>query len=286
MTLYHYCSTRAFHSIVETRSLWLSSLSQSSDYMEGKLVAKAIERLAVSGNLAPAIAKQIQDKMVLIENVFGSLGFCLSAEGDLLSQWRGYAADATGVAIGFNKDYLEWLAEASRSEKQGGFRLKKVEYNLSAHDALVEPTYLEVKRLISVGAFKTLGPQGLVDIRTDEEIELDNKGIRNATTNALLTLAILVPTLYLLKSSAFREEHEWRLTSLLVDTETGSCSHRSVDDQLVPFRVYELREMERGPVSEVILGPKHATPVRVVQNFLKQSGFGEVKVIRSEATYR
>lgn len=31
---------------------------------------------------------------------------CFSASRDLLSQWRGYAADGTGVAIGFRKKYL------------------------------------------------------------------------------------------------------------------------------------------------------------------------------------
>ncbi len=44
--LYHYCSTDTFFNIVKNRSLWLSSLAQSNDYMEGKLVAQAITRLA------------------------------------------------------------------------------------------------------------------------------------------------------------------------------------------------------------------------------------------------
>lgn len=32
---------------------------------------------------------------------------CFSEDGDLLSQWRGYAADGEGVAIGFKKKYLK-----------------------------------------------------------------------------------------------------------------------------------------------------------------------------------
>lgn len=254
--------------------------------MEGKLVAKAIKRLAVSDKLSADLAKQILRSMELLEDFFGCLGFCLSEKGDLLSQWRGYATDATGVAIGFKTEYLEWLAKTSRGEKQSGFSLAKVEYDPQAHDALVEPTYREVKRLIGVGAFKTPGKRGLLDIRSDEEIELDNKGIRTATTNLLLTLVNLFPKFYLLKSSAFMEEHEWRLILTFVNDGTNPCSHRPVDDQLVPFLAYELREMERAPISEVILGPKHATPVQVTQDFLKKSGFGDVKVIKSKATYR
>lgn len=41
------------------------------------------------------------------------LGFCLSAERDLLSQWRGYTGDGAGVAIGFNRLYLEELTKAN-----------------------------------------------------------------------------------------------------------------------------------------------------------------------------
>src|SRR5690606_30192176 len=32
--------------------------------------------------------------------------FCLSAEPDVLSQWRGYAKDGTGIAIGFDANTL------------------------------------------------------------------------------------------------------------------------------------------------------------------------------------
>ena len=35
-TLYHYCSTAAFQSIVEKRELWLTDLSLSNDNLEGK----------------------------------------------------------------------------------------------------------------------------------------------------------------------------------------------------------------------------------------------------------
>lgn len=254
--------------------------------MEGKLVAKAIARLAMSDKLNADMTEQVLRKMKLLENFLGCLGFCLSEEGDLLSQWRGYPADATGIAIGFKTEYLEWLTKTSSSDKQSGLNLTKVEYDIKAHDALVEPTYLEVKRLIDVGAFKALGKRGLIDIRSDEEIELDNNGIRDATTNALLKLVALFPKFYLLKSSAFKEENEWRLILTFLNDGASPCSHRSVDDQLVPFQAYELREMERGPVSEVILGPKHATPILVVQDFLKKSGFGDVKVVKSVATYR
>ena len=40
---------------------------------------------------------------------------CLFSESkDKLSQWRGYAQDGKGIAIGFNKDVLEELNQISK----------------------------------------------------------------------------------------------------------------------------------------------------------------------------
>ena len=46
MILYHYCSNIAFHSIIENRRIWLSSLSLSNDSMEGRIVAEILARMA------------------------------------------------------------------------------------------------------------------------------------------------------------------------------------------------------------------------------------------------
>ena len=45
------------------------------------------------------------------ENNFGSitLGACFSESEDQLSQWRGYAQNGKGLAIGFDKEILETL---------------------------------------------------------------------------------------------------------------------------------------------------------------------------------
>jgi hypothetical protein len=89
--------------------------------MEGKLVAEIIDQLAKRDGLDELAIKELQDLIGFIETQFDGLGFCLSEEGDLLSQWRGYAADATGFSIGFSKDSLMYL----NRQKLPGFSLKK-----------------------------------------------------------------------------------------------------------------------------------------------------------------
>jgi len=284
--LYHYCSTDAFNSIVKTHSVWLSSLSLSNDTMEGKLVASAISRLAEKDGLDRASCQRLQDMVGFFEQIIDGLGFCLSEESDLLSQWRAYAADATGVSIGFSRQYLDWLADESRSKQSPGITVMRVKYDPQAHENEVGPTYAEAKRLVEKGALKVPGIRMILDTRTDEQIEKEKRETERAYTKLSFTMLSLFPKLFLLKSPAFREEKEWRLLSHLVRKGEDTCSFRAWQDRLIPYRSFQLKQPEKQPIAEVILGPKHLTPIGIVEHFLRQNGYGEVTVKRSEATYR
>lgn len=286
MNLYHYCSNKAFHSIVENHRIWLTSLSLSNDSMEGKLVGDIIARIAKADGLDQTATQRLQESVSMIEQVVDGLGFCLSEYGDLLSQWRGYADDATGVSIGFSKDYLEHFAETSRAPEKSGFTLQRVKYELEVQESLVKPTYIEIKKLINEGAFRTPGKHSLLDVRSDAEIQRDNDKIKNTFFQLSMTVLTFFGKLFLLKTRAFREEREWRLISYFVKPGNDACSFRALRDRIVPYREFELLKSESGSIAEVILGPRNMTPNYVLESFLKQNGFANVKVSRSEATYR
>lgn len=288
--LYHYCSTQAFYSIIENRSIWLSSMKQSTDYMEGKLVSLTIKRLAEKSNVDSTITDTLYITVNSIEEILDGMAFCLSEDGDLLSQWRGYASDATGVAIGFSVPYLHWLmARLPKDEITSSLSLSMVQYDDDSQNSLVEPTFLEIVKLIEQGAFKRTTKRSLLDDRTDEEIKTINKNILNATMVANIRITSLWNIFFILKARAFIEEKEWRLLSLRLmhDPSKDECLHRVVKDQLVPY--YPLRLLESDEfqtITKIILGPKHRTPTKVIEKYLNRSGFGKVEVIRSNASYR
>jgi hypothetical protein len=87
--LYHYCNTDSFISIIRSQSIRLSSLSLSNDSMEGQLVTKTIMRLAERDGIVGKEKIELEESLRFNERYFDGLGFCLSAYGDLLSQWRG-----------------------------------------------------------------------------------------------------------------------------------------------------------------------------------------------------
>lgn len=284
--LYHYCSATTAASILTRRSIWLSSLTLSNDSLEGRLVRETLVRLSNKDGLNATYRERLKESLSFAEQMFEGLGFCLSEEGDLLSQWRGYADDARGMAIGFSQQYLSKLAESSRGKGQPGFALYQVEYDRQKQESTLEPAYRELRRLIDAGAFRRRGQWSILDDRTPEQVAEDDKMTQSLFNSLLFKLVDLFPKLYELKSEGFREEREWRLVSMLVGTATESCSFRGVSNRIVPYREYDLLDLGLPPIREIVVGPKHATPVHVIKLMLQQSGFADVQIRSSAVSYR
>ncbi len=284
--LYHYCSTSSFRRIVETKSIRLSSLTLSNDYMEGKLVDSAVMRLARADRLAETKLSQLKEALSNLESLMDGLGFCLSANGDLLSQWRGYADDGHGFSIGFSQQSLEEMGK-SQPEGKAGFTIHEVKYTPAEHEAQVKPTYEEIRNLLNDAPltgplYSGLFALGMKQMGSKEE---------NARKTALLLHVLsLLPKRYTLKAHAFHEEQEWRLVSPLhnddyVANAQSDCDYFERRDRLVPFRKFSLLPEHR-PIARVILGPRNRTPLRVVASMMKMAGFTDVEVLVSEATYQ
>ena len=293
MNLYHYCSNEAFHSIISNSEIRLSSLTLSNDYMEGKLVEEIFIKIAREEGLKGAQMKRFRravDQISVVDQknvIADGLGFCLSEEKDLLSQWRGYANDAQGVSIGFSKEYLKQLSGVLKDKKQHDvynlkedekkqvFNLKQVIYEQKAQELLLRPTYQKIKKLLD-----------------EEDFHAPRRGLPSGkstdATSAFLTLLPAIDNLYALKTTAFKEELEWRLISFLTtfpDQPPGPCLFNPSLNKIKPYRTFRLVDLKITPIKKVVLGPKNTTPKRVIESFLKQNNFNNVEVIRSKASY-
>jgi hypothetical protein len=253
----------------------------SNDTLEGKLLVESLRRLAKRDHLDAYTIWELQRKIDVFEKIFDGLGFCLSKDGDLLSQWRGYAADATGVAIGFSREYLETQCAKITQSNSEHFSLVPVEYEPDQHDLLVGKTYENILPYIKQGALRSPHLNTLLDPQPDEQ-----RKVAAALLEKLLQeLHGLAPLLFRLKSVAFKEEHEMRLFSYLLKDGSDLCSYRAIRNCIIPYRPFALI-LESHPIEEVILGPKNTSPLWTVKNFLKHCGFGEVSVSLSKASYR
>jgi hypothetical protein len=280
--LYHYCSTSTFLSIISSRSIRLSSLSLSNDTMEGKLVARIISRLASQDGIDSAAVKKIDDAVTFLENMFFGLGFCLLEEGDLLSQWRGYAADATGFSIGFSKKYLKSWTETADPTIEACV-LKKVEYNTIEQEKLIKPTYDSIKEIVLGG--KTSIHPSLRKLMPPQVSNTKAKDSAGLFMELAITVLDLTPKLFALKAAAFSEEKEWRLISYSMPKD-DSCDYYPQRDRIVPFRAYDLVKSDTDSITEIKIGPKNLTPPHVLESLLHKYGFNNVTVSSSSATYR
>lgn len=282
-TLYHYCRTETFFSIIRNKEIWLSSLGQSNDYLEGKMVSKLAADIAGSLNMT---LKGAEGMRRLVENAevgTGGIGICLSTAGDVLSQWRGYAADGTGLAIGFNTEYLEWrrkqpdVCHDDGVFPNGNLQLERVLYDPHEHEELIKS---KIGPLLDVPDDEWMlgaGPRRLIELHQVGALQ-KQVSVRDG----------LMDILFRLKGAAFREEQEWRLYGHFIHWwKSEQLNFRPASNQLIPYKALKLIDYGDHPIIDSIyLGPKHRTPDAVLVSFLEAQGFYKVAICRSDATYQ
>ena len=69
----------------------MSSLTLSNDFMEGKHVSDLLCEFLGKEDLDEATSEALKEAVSFLNQFVDGLGFCLSEDGNLLSQWRGYA---------------------------------------------------------------------------------------------------------------------------------------------------------------------------------------------------
>ena len=280
-TFYHYCSTEAFLSIIQKKEIWLSHLILSNDSMEGKMARKAIEHLAKGDNLDEKIKNQLILCIDVLQDIYSGFGFCLSAEGDLLSQWRAYAANGTGISIGFSRKFFTNIESESKF-----FGFEQVKYKDHEHNEIVRNTYNEIKKHIKCGAFKLFPQKNYLSSQTENDISKEKSNIINENESVITKLQKLFPMLYFLKSESFQEEKEWRLVSSFPIAELYTdIQYRHNNNIILPYQVIKIDKPGES-IDEIILGPKHETPHKVIKNFLQNHGFKDTPIKPSKLSYR
>jgi len=213
---------------------------------------------------------------------FDGLGFCLSSERDQLSQWRGYADDGRGVALGFDAKKLSEFIENYESIPTKP-QLFRVWYEEQEHDDAVEPIVHDLASLLNL----IDPPRGAMpDRRSEQERNASPVEVKAARWSAALKQRALIDNLFRLKPKAFQEEKEWRIVSTVHEEHQLHRDYRVRDSKIVPYRQIKFGPPELMPLRSVCLGPKHPTPDEVVASMLKSMGHSGVVVERSAASYR
>jgi hypothetical protein len=281
--LYHYCSVETFAAIAEYKTIRFSDVNMMNDFNETgygyEIFEEAANRILMNEELLKKIPNFDRNALDKIDEVVSSYQLymhpviaCFSKNPDVLSQWRGYADNATGVSVGFSATLLDAMPVT----------LLEVEYNREKQLSEMIVAILAIHM-----ADQERGGQ------FDRAFKDD--------------CAVLAAWSFGFKSAAFAEEQEVRCLHMLdvVTSEGrprlvdagGESEGRPVKGQKVKFRVVEGAviayidiplpiKKKTQPISEVWLGPKNTNGPGNILYLLGGNGIDGVRMAHSNATFR
>lgn len=242
-THWHYTDAGGLIGILRNKELWASSLGYLNDSAEvafGLEVLKdALERYSSGRSPWPSGIPVARSPLDVYSVSF-------STEGDLLSQWRGYAG-GRGYALGFE---LAKLVHISRGPGDHSVEPYAVRYGSEAEQKVLEELTM---RALSNGG------------------ELSDDDAR-----------FLLRNLPRYKHQSFAEEREWRLA--ILDAEPSKVDFRVREGRLLPYLpvavpVDALTHVRLGPGATL-------ADVAAVHLALTRFGWSDVVVDQSASPYR
>lgn len=252
--IYHYTSNEVLLKILSSRALRMSARHHLNDTMEGEQFFKLLEKHASQ----PSSATLYSVRCYL--EPFEFFVTCFSSHHDLLSQWRGYATNGAGVAIGFKKKSIISAIQGS-------------------HEVL----------LYAVSYANSLS-----------ELPADRKNVIDAIFSSSGTpgqeaVQSFAKERWAIKPNGFSEEKESRLI-VTVDTRNQGIKPKTkgleIGYHATMTEVREFCDFKFGDfygldfIESVTLGPNNRTDADALKRHLENSGFGDVQVNRSAISYR
>lgn len=264
--------------------------------MEGRVLGRVFNQLLRETGLPPDV---VDVASVMVEGYANSTeGFalCLSENGDLLSQWRAYGKDGSGIAIGFSPDVLS--KDFGGVNFGAGFcELTKVEYGEEGLREDLRPLANSIFNDFAefgkfVGLRSGVTKEEALSLLADREVEAQvftssHPRAAELLDRLLKALAPLHFKIYQTKPDDFHEEREWRLLRYRHKVALPDIEYFADDRSVRPYITSLIADPAKEAIQEVVLGPKHISNVNWVRAFLTSVGLSHVRVVRSKiGSYR
>ena len=175
---------------------------------------------------------------------------CLSKENDVLSQWRSYADDGKGVAIGINVDVL---LNYSKS--------------LVGRDIIYE----------TEKQMDLINQERINNCLNEIEAEIFNNDEQVLYGKVKKLVSFLLNNAMLCKNPAFKEENEYRIACLLPNNqrnnEISEIKYRTNNGCILPYREINFKRIRRNLIENITIGPKSLLNDRNLWLFLRSQEF-------------
>lgn len=308
MIVYHYCSIDTFYAICTKKTIRLSDIAKSNDSMEIMWITQYIKDIFVKTfdsekaeyfkkNYPINVFEELIDRYLTDffdekNPIYSYYVCCFSENGDTLSQWRGYADDAKGVAIGFDGNLLLSIGAIAKDDpiSTPALYFNKVEYSERVHKQKVKDAAEQLIKDLKPIA-KNFNIDSIDDIRR-QSMKPFNRCFLNLFNKAIF-----------IKNPFFKEEKEYRICHQLdirnnepevekillnggVSFEKFSFQNRR--GKLVSYLDLNFSKSTSEFIKEIVIGPKAKITKSDVKRFLVNNGIDidESRIKSSNGTYR
>jgi Protein of unknown function (DUF2971) len=280
--IYHYTDDTGLQGIIESGKLWFSDifgLNDPSELRHGLKVAIDTLKSRIN-NARPEIAtfaSQLErfDVDAGIEAAGHFFICCFSGDGDDLGQWRAYAHDGRGYALGFEPAALEDVFCRRKGRP------------IPQHSTF-PVTYDDAKLTrIQTGLVDLIDP--LISLPRSVRV---GSGAMHAYMSDLLVYHALnvIRGVMFFKHEGYRNEKEYRFQQLFRrEWPAPDVKYRRRLDTLLRYREFDWRTLARHSLKEIVIGP--AADRIKAERFAKDClaafhPIDDVKIIWSRIPYR
>lgn len=250
---YHYCSVDTFFNIIQTSTLRLGDPLSMNDSAEIMWFLDLIENYASEKGKYKKTVENWKLIEKMIEEIIKKIDFpyilCLSKKNDVLSQWRSYADDGKGIAIGIDVNELINYGDG-----------------LSGHDIVYKP-----EEQINILEKREIG-KCLNEL--EETLYCNNEQVLYSKVKKLISH--LLEDSMICKNPAFEEENEYRILYRNSRADEGKISDikfRTNNGSILPYREIQFESIKGHLIKNIIMGPKTLLSDRNLWLFLKQQKF-------------
>ncbi len=274
--LYHYTTGETLKKIIESHSLLVGSVYHMNDakeyiYLRNPLFNEFTNRLKETreDSLLYKILHSLTN-ILSADRVFQCYVFCMSSEGDLLSQWRAYGSNGHGYSIGFEINGLDEKFDNVTTLDKVGYRDEQ---------SVLKSAETIVKDI-------TRGINNLADSPTGNSIS--EQIIKHHTENAIKSIESIIG---FIKHDGFKDETESRLLLnsqfVLEQLSDDKAAEILCSNGVFSPRIRIHPKTGKLPIRRIYIGPLiDETNSRGLKVFLKKNGYEDVEIISSRIPYK
>jgi hypothetical protein len=245
--IYHYTNDLGLRGILETGIFWLTDIFNLNDPSELRHgFSHAINALNNKAATGPPESKFFAKRFESfgrqrgIQDSAHYFVCSFSSCGDDLGQWRAYADNGRGYALGFDAKVLE---DAFMKDGETQI-LNNSTYSITYNDSQLA----EIQRQLIERMFH------LISLPHGRALARDARNAYMCKLHVSLSVHALYPTLYF-KHEAYTNEKEYRLLQIHPADRPPDVKFRSRPYSLVRYREFDWRTLAAKALKEIVIGP-------------------------------